>query len=238
MENQYLYFVGLSYLFIGSLDLLHTLTFNGLNLLSSYAFYANQFWIATRGLQALTLLVGFYFLKSRIKINADLLFSSYLIISVFITLSILYWDIFPICYIEGVGQTDFKIVAEYVIITVLFLAGYLLTVRKNLFDPRVYKLLSFSIFFAILSEFSFTLYFDNNSLMNGVGHLFKLVSFYLIYKANVETSFTKPTTLLFNGIKESEFRYRTLANNLPVLIFRFNETFKCTYSNADERDVN
>lgn len=238
LENQYLYFVGIAYLFIGCLDLLHTITFSGLNLINSDAFYANQFWVATRGLEALTLVAGFYFFKNKKKLNADLLFLGYLLISIIITLSILYWHIFPICYVKGQGQTDFKIIAEYTIIGVLCIAGYLLTIQKKLFDPLVYRLLASSICFSILSEFFFTLYFENNSIINAVGHLFKLVSFYLIYKANVETGFTKPTILLFNEIKESEFRYRTLANNLPVLIFRFDEAFKCTYTNADERDVN
>lgn len=238
LDNQYLYFVGIAYLFIGSLDLLHTLTFSGLNLINGEAFYANQFWIATRGLEALTLVGGFFFLSSKRKINADLLFFGFLSVSVLIILSILYWHTFPVCYIKGEGQTQFKIVAEYVIIAVLFLSGYLLHKRKHFFDPLVYRLLAFSILFTILSEFSFTLYFDNNSLMNGIGHFFKLTSFYLIYKANVETGFTKPTTLLFNSIKESEFRYRTLAENLPVFIFRINKKFDCIYNNATEQSKN
>ncbi|HTN21403.1 MAG TPA: MASE3 domain-containing protein [Pelobium sp.] len=235
LDNQYLLFVGIAYLFIGGLDLLHTLSFSGMNIIQGKNFYANQFWVATRSMEALTLVFGFYFLNSKRKINSDLLFCSYLAVSVLIILSILYWHIFPTCYIEGLGQTKFKIFAEYLIIIVLFLAGYLLHKRKKHFDPLVYKFLVASIFFTILSEFSFTLYFDNNSIFNVIGHLFKLVSFYLIYKANVETGFTKPTTVLFNSIKESEFRYRTLANNLPVLIFRFDKQLNCTYTNANDR---
>ncbi|HET8827853.1 MAG TPA: MASE3 domain-containing protein [Pelobium sp.] len=235
LENQYLYFVGIAYLFIGCLDLLHTLTFSGINLLTNDIFYANQFWIATRGLETLTLFAGFCFLKSKRKINADLLFLGYLLVTVLITLSIMYWHIFPTCYVAGKGQTDFKIIAEYIIIAVLFVSGSLLYLRKNYFDPVVFKLLAFSIAFTVLSEFSFTLYFDNNDFANAIGHFFKLISFYLIYKANVETGFTKPTSLLFNEIKESEFRYRTLANNLPVLIFRHDKNLNCTYTNASER---
>lgn len=237
LDNKYLYFVGVAYLFIGSLDLLHTLTFSGMNIVESDKFYANQFWIATRSMEALTLVIGFYFLNRKAKINADLLFLSYFVATVLIALSILYWHNFPVCFIEGEGQTLFKIVAEYVIIAILCLAGYLLYLRKQFFDPFVFKLLASSIGFTVFSEFSFTLYIDNSGTFNAVGHFLKLVSFYLIYKANVETGFTKPTTSLFNGIKESEIRYRTLANNLPVLIFRFNEDLECTFTNAMERGI-
>ncbi|RZL11570.1 MAG: hypothetical protein EOO89_20315, partial [Pedobacter sp.] len=38
----------------------------------------------------------------------------------------LYWHIFPVCFIEGQGQTAFKIYAEYAIIFLLFIAAYLL----------------------------------------------------------------------------------------------------------------
>jgi signal transduction histidine kinase len=150
----------------------------------------------------------------------------------------MYWHNFPVCFIQGKGLTPFKIIAEYVIIGILGIAGYLLFKRKSYFDPIAYKLLAYSIFFTAVSEFCFTLYSTNDGIIAAVGHLFKLVSFYLIYKANVETGFTKPTTQLFNEIKDSEFRYRTLANNLPVLIFRFDKHFKCTYTNSNERSTN
>ncbi len=232
LQNQYLYFVGIAYLFIGALDLLHTLTFNGMNVIAQGAhFYGNQFWVATRLLEAATLVLGFFFLNRKKKLNADLIFVSYFVISVLIVLSILYWRIFPICFVEGEGQTEFKIIAEYVIIGILGLAGYFLFIRKKFFDPFAYKLLAFSLIFTVLSEFSFTLYVDNHGILNAIGHLFKLISFYLIYKANIETGFTKPTTLLFNEINESEVRYRTLANNLPVLLFRFDQDFNCSYNN-------
>jgi hypothetical protein len=48
LENRYLVFVGIAAAFIGVLDLLHTLTYKGMNIIESPLFYANQFWIATR----------------------------------------------------------------------------------------------------------------------------------------------------------------------------------------------
>ncbi len=238
LQNQYLYFVGIAYLFIGTLDLLHTLSFTGMNIIvQGQNFYANQFWVATRLMEASTLVLGFYFLNRKKKINADLLFVSYLVVTILVILSIVYWQIFPACYIKDQGQTAFKIAAEYVIIGILALAGYILFIRRAYFDPFVCKLLAFSLLFTIFSEFSFTLYVDNSGVLNGIGHVFKLLSFYLIYKANIETGFSRPTTLLFNEIKESEYRYRTLANNLPVLLFRFDQDLNCSYSNTIEKKV-
>ncbi|MEZ4484148.1 MAG: MASE3 domain-containing protein [Syntrophotaleaceae bacterium] len=63
LKNKYIYFIGISYLFIGLLDLLHTLSYKGMGVFSDYDYYANQLWIATRYLESLTLLVAIIFIK-------------------------------------------------------------------------------------------------------------------------------------------------------------------------------
>lgn len=65
MYNLYLYFVGISYAFIGISDLLNTLTFRRMNVISGEGYYANQFWVGTRIIEAATLVVGFYVNRSQ-----------------------------------------------------------------------------------------------------------------------------------------------------------------------------
>jgi len=231
LDNNYLYFVGMAYIFIGALDLLHTITYPGMNIIPGTIYYTNQFWIATRFLEAFSLIMGFWFLKRKKILNGDITILAYCIVSLLIILSILYWQIFPICYIEGIGQTSFKITTEYIIISMLFFAGFLLYSSKNSFIPSVFRLLMLSLFFAILSEFCFTLYVSIFSLPNELGHYAKLISFFLIYKANVETGFKRPAEVIFKDLKDNEEKYRTLAENLPELIFRFDRSFKCLYAN-------
>lgn len=231
MDNNYLSFVGIVYIFIAALDLLHTITYKGMQIIPGTGFYANQFWIATRFLSAFTLVLGFYFLKMKRMHNADRTIFFYSIITFLLILSILDWHIFPVCFIEGVGQTPFKIIAEYVIISLLIIAGILLYRAQSHFEKRVYHLLALSVFFAVLSEFCMTLYSSNTSFANELGHYAKLVSFFMIYKANVETGFTQPAALIFKNLKDSEEKYRTLAENLPELIFRFDQSLNCLYAN-------
>jgi PAS domain S-box-containing protein len=232
MDNMYLYFVGISYIFVGALDLLHTLTFKGMNVIGGDLFYANQFWIVTRFIAAATLLIGFLFLRGTKKLNADLIFIAYFAISLVATMSILVWHRFPVCFIEGVGQTPFKIYAEYVIIFMLIIVGVLLYRHRSRFSIYVYRLLTYSLVFMILSEFCFTLYVSNYSFANAVGHCFKLVAFFLIYKANVETGFLKPTAVIFKELKDNAEEYRTLAENLPGLILRFDHHQHCIFANS------
>jgi len=77
-------------------------------------------------------------------------------------------------------------------------------------------MLFFSLIFTILSEFCFTLYVSNYSASNEYGHYFKLIAFFLIYKVNVETGFSKPRGLIFKNLKDDEEKYRTLAENLKT----------------------
>lgn len=235
-DNRFLHLVGISYLFIGALDLLHTLSYKGMTTISTHGFPANQFWVATRFLEAATLLIGCLILKGRKRLNADLIFLIFFICSTLIALSILYWNIFPVCYIDGVGQTDFKIYTEYLVIAILLASTYLLNKNRNHFSPIVYKLLLVSMIFTILSEICFSLYISNYSTANELGHYAKLIAFFMIYKANVETGFISPTKSIFKNLKENEEKYRTLAENIPGLILRFDASINCIYSNTPIAD--
>ncbi len=216
LDNQYLLLVGMSALFIGVLDTLHTITYKGMNIIVSPIFYANQFWVATRFLESITLLFAFLFLKRKIRLNLDIIYIVYSIITLIIILSILYWEIFPLCFVENVGQTKFKIYCEYVIIVILVAALILLLRNKHHFEKNSFYLLAASIFFAIVSEFCFTLYISNYGFSNQLGHYSKLLTFYLIYKANIEAGFVKPTETIFNNLKISEQNYRKLSEKYEL----------------------
>ncbi|RXF70668.1 MASE3 domain-containing protein [Arcticibacter tournemirensis] len=235
LDNNYLFLVGISYFFIGTLDLLHTITFNGMQVIKGDGFYANQFWVATRFLESVTLLLGFWFLSWRKKLSADLIFLLYFAITAVIILSILYWKVFPVCFVAGQGQTDFKIYSEYAIIFLLTASIGMLIKRRRHFSDSIYKFLFLSITFTIISEFCFTLYISNYSLSNEMGHYAKLISFYLIYRANVQTGFMQPTDIIFKNLKDSEEQYRTLTENIPEVIMRFDSKLNCIYSNGSAK---
>jgi PAS domain S-box-containing protein len=237
LDSNYLYFQGIAYLFIGVLDLLHTITFKGMNIIDDQIYYSNQFWVVTRFLEATALVVGFTFIHRKRRINVDVTFISYLVVTTLIICSILVWENFPICFIDGIGQTAFKIYAEYTIIAILFVGLYLLKKNRQHFEPSIFRSLCLSICFAILTEFCFTLYVSNYSASNAVGHCAKLLAFFFTYKAVVEKGFINPTTLIFKNLSDSEQNYRTLSENLPVLIFRFDEKGKCIYANKAVQEL-
>jgi signal transduction histidine kinase len=204
LENRYLLFVGMAAGFIGVLDLLHTLTYKGMNIIESPLYYANQFWIATRFFESIVLLTGFIFLSQRYNVKVKNLLIVYSLITTGIILSILYFEIFPTCYIENYGQTAFKIYSEYIIILILISAFVMLIRKKRHFENQAYTLIAASILLTIVSEFCFTLYIANYDYINKIGHVFKVLSFYMIYKANIESGFRKPIEIFFNELKISQ----------------------------------
>ena len=203
IKNPYLVMVGISYLFIGILDLLHTLSYKGVMIFTDYDFYANQLWIAARGLESCTLLAAFLLLSRDKQVNAKLLFTLYSIITTLLIASIFYWKIFPACFVAGKGLTDFKVYSEYVICAFLAASIVLLERNKTMFVEKVYKLLFLSLIFSIISELAFTFYIDNYGVSNIVGHYFKLFSFMMIYRAIVATGIEEPYHLIFNELNRT-----------------------------------
>lgn len=204
MENPYLLILGIAYLFIGFLDLLHTLAYKGMNIFTSYDYYGNQLWIATRYLESITLLVAFSFLNRRFRLRPYRIELFYLVVTGLIILSIFYWHIFPICFIEGEGQTTFKIVSEYIISSILLLTLAVFFKYRARFEKDIFWLLVLSIVFTIFSELAFTFYVSNYGLSNMVGHYLKIASFYLVYKAVVQTGIKRPYDIIFRDLVERE----------------------------------
>jgi len=200
IENSYLIFIAVAYLFIGGLDLLHTLSYKGMQIFKDYDYYANQLWIAARYLESITLMVAFIFLRTDSPLKPRVVFGVYTVISALIVLSVFYWKIFPVCFIEGKGLTPFKKISEYIICLILSVNIFLLFNYREKFDKSVFRLMVASVICTIISELAFTFYIDNYGFSNLVGHYFKIFSFYMIYKAIIETGLVRPYHIIFREL--------------------------------------
>ena len=108
VKNDALVIIGIAYLFIGGLDLFHTLSYKGMGVLDPErgANPATQLWIIARYMESITLCVFPFLLGKRIKVAIPI--GVYSITSAIALFLIFIWDLFPACYIEGVGLTIFK----------------------------------------------------------------------------------------------------------------------------------
>ncbi|MEW6658371.1 MAG: MASE3 domain-containing protein [Thermodesulfobacteriota bacterium] len=203
IANNYLLFLGIALLFVAFLDLVHTLAYKGMGVFPGYtANLPTQLWIAARFLQSLSLLAAPWFLKRRLR--PGLAFGGFFLVSALLLLSIFHGGIFPDCFVAGRGLTAFKIYSEYLISFILLAAMGFLWQQRQAFDPGVLRLLLCSILLSIGSELAFTFYVSVYGLSNLIGHLFKILAFYCIYKAIIETGLVKPFNLLFRDLKLRE----------------------------------
>jgi PAS domain S-box-containing protein len=210
LDNQYLLFIGIAYLFIGALDLAHTFSYKGMQILFGYGANApTQLWIAARYVESLTLLVAPLMFRRRFRPAYYIL--GYSVLVSLLLLSIFYWRTFPDCFlIHGGGLTPFKRISEYVISAILMAAGGLIIRCRHRFEPTVLRWLLVSIALTILSELAFTSYASVYGATNMLGHFLKIASFYCVYKAIIETGLARPYELLFRDLNQSKERYRSL----------------------------
>ncbi len=204
-NNSFFLFVGIAYFFVGSFDLLHTLTYKGMEIFpGSGSNLPTQLWIITRGVESLSLLFAALLPLSDRKLNAGLIISLFTAAGLLLLGAVFVFDVFPTCFVPGKGLTNFKIISEYTICLILLVTVALLWKRKRDFDAAVLRLISASIFLTMAAEMAFTLYTDVYGILNMSGHVLKLVSYYLIYKAMIETALTKPYNLLFRELKQHD----------------------------------
>lgn len=205
LDNGCLMFLGIALLFIASVDLLHLMAYKGVGIFTGYGTnLPTQLWMAGRFMQSLAFLIAPALIVKNFSRSYVLL--GFLIVETLLIASIFYWRIFPTCFVEGTGLTPFKVNGEYVISGTLLLSIAYLWKKRNYFDPSVVRLLIVSIVTAILSELSFTLYTDPYGPFNMLGHIMKIITFYLLYKAIIEVGLTKPFASLFRNLKQSEER--------------------------------
>lgn len=218
LENNYLFFLGVAYLFIGAIDGLHILAYEGMGVFADYeSNLPTQLWIAARYFESICLLIAPLFLGRRLNHNLVLLSLSS--VAAVLISSIFFWDIFPDCYLPGSGLTSFKIISEYIICAFLLMAGLGIWFRRAEFEKEVYLLIILSILLTVGSELSFTAYMNVFGTANLLGHLLKITSFYLLYKAIIETGLKRPHNLLYRKLHNKQEKLQKINGKLTDEIF-------------------
>jgi len=212
IQNGYFLFVGMAYLWVSLIDLVHALAYPGMGVFPGGGTnLPTQLWIAARVTEASALVGALLFAGRRISAGAVL--AAYGVTAALLLLLIGIGE-FPTCFIEGRGLTPFKKSMEYLISLVLVGAIVLLW-KKNRFFPRVsFWLVLLAVVLTILAELSFTLYTSAFGLANLVGHIFKFASFFLVYLALVRTAIEEPVGVLFVELKNREAALERERNRL------------------------
>ncbi|OPX70672.1 MAG: sensory histidine kinase AtoS [Methanoregulaceae archaeon PtaB.Bin108] len=226
ISSTFFLIVGISFLFTGTIDLVHTLAYKGMGVFpGATADLPTQLWIAARYFQGITFLIATLFIGRSIskdrKYDTPIIFTACAVACGLLFASIFVWHNFPSCFIDGSGLTPFKIYSEYVISAILVATAVLLYYKRKFFEPDVWHYLVVAVIFLILGELAFTSYISVYGFMNMLGHLFRLISVYLFYRAFVVVSLSRPYDLIYrelrqknDALRESEKKYRLLFENM------------------------
>ena len=215
LNNNYLLFVGIAAVFIAILDVFHTLAYEGIGVFADRtANTATQLWLAGQYLQGLSLLIAPFFIVRKLKIGLQL--GAYLLVTGLLLGAIFAWHIFPVAYMESRGLTVFKVDSEYIIVLFFLASIAILILKRREFDPVVLRFLILFLAFTIASEIAFTAYVSVYGGANLVGHLLRLVAFFFLYKAIIETGLVRPYAILLRDLQRSEENLRQHAAALQT----------------------
>jgi PAS domain S-box-containing protein len=224
MKDSFFLNLGIASLFVAVLDLIHTLSYSGMQIFLGYdANLPTSLWIAARWVQSGAILLSSHLVRRSIK--PRYLLSLYFITSILLFV-LIFNGLFPLCYIDTVGLTPFKIISEYLINFILLISLLMILRRRIDFDKKVLILIVSSIVFTIFAELAFTFYVGVYDLSNVVGHLFKIIAFYLLYKSLIQIGIEQPFSLLFRRISRSELELRNIIKHSGAGITMLDENGK------------
>jgi PAS domain S-box-containing protein len=207
LENNYLLFLGIAYLFVGALELLHTLAYGGMRLFPGFgADLPVQLGFAARGLESVSLCLAPLCLGRRLKPYA--VFAGFFLTFAVISLMIFVWPIFPLRQAAGAGFTALKQTADCLPGVILLGALALLWRRREEFEPEVLRLLMAAVALTAGSELVRTVFAGASDQAGVVVQLLKISSLFLIYQALIETGIRRPYNLLFRNLRLGEAMVR------------------------------
>jgi PAS domain S-box-containing protein len=202
-ENNYLLFLGVAYLFVGALDLLYTLSYPGMGIFPGFGQkLPTHLWFAARTLESISLFMAPQVIGRRF--HPYKVMSGYILAFTAIVLIIFVWrlGIFNLVDADPV-LTALKNTGKYVSSVFLLGAMALLWRQGGEFDPGVLQLLLGAIALALASEIALTFMAGVSAHAGLVGHLLKIASLYLIYRALIAAELIKPYNRLIHNLRLS-----------------------------------
>ncbi len=204
----------------GAVSFFHTMSYDGMPVFftESSAPKATNFWVISRLIIAIGL-----FIAATIPVDKKtrLRREFFQIGSILITVIIFYIctfrsELIPAMFVDGQGLTQLKIFSEYFIMVILSIT-IILNIRDyiNTGDKNI-KTYYLGLCFAVFTDGSFTLYKSVYDTYNLLGHIFNIVSGYLIFRAIFSFNLDHP----YNELDKAKERISRYADTLEEVVER------------------
>lgn len=183
--------LGLGYASVAGLDLLIALAHTGLGVTGEGdADSVAQLWMAARLIESLSLVGATAFLRRSTPVRP--LAALHALAFLVLTASIVVWDVFPTCFVDGHGLTRFKIAGEYAICGALALAAVLCWQGRESLPPATWTPLLTFLGLRMAAELMFSGTVPIVDQVNMMGHLMKVMAGWYLYRATVRATLAQP----------------------------------------------
>lgn len=180
-NNNYFHFLGITSGFTMIIIFAHVITYKGAAILTNDPNIPTQLYILYKYFDCIFLIVSFYFMSNKINIKRLSTLSLAFIIP-FLWI-ILFSNLFPKCYNEGIGLTRFKIISEYLFCLCYIVILFFLKLKKTIISKDKINLIALSVIFKLVSSIFFSFYIDVYDISNFIGHISNFISYCLFYSA-------------------------------------------------------
>ena len=209
-------FIGTAFLAVAVIDAMHALSFPGMPrfVTASSVDKGILYWLAARLWASFALLVAAFarpkapsrFARRWLLLALNLALPA----AVFVVVSF-YSAYLPPMFVPDHGLTGLKVGLEYLVVAlsvagvVVYLAAYLAS------GNQFFSLLATALVVTIFGELSFTLYAVAYDIFNLLGHVYKVIAYYLIFDALFVSAVRRPYAELRAAFGELDVKNRELA---------------------------
>lgn len=210
---------GCAFLTMGCLDAFHTFSYKGMAdffIVNDTANRATTLWILSRlfgGLGFMSAIIIPSDIICNIKKEFFVAVTTVFTVTLFFIVTY-YPSFFPAMFIEGKGLTNIKILMEYLIILILVVTFIMVVIEYRKTNSNREYMFMIALILLIFSEFAFTNYGSIYDAFNYIGHLYKVVSYIILYKAIYIENVSAP----YREMKRTRNQLKKYSDNLNMIV--------------------
>jgi hypothetical protein len=236
LDDDFPVFLGIALATAAMLQLVHTVDFPGINVISGTPDTPAQTWVAARFILAVSFVIAPFILGRRLRLR--LTAAVYVALALVTLAAVYWWEVFPSAYSVAEGSTRFKTVSEYVISLLFAVAIVLLWQRRERMPGQSTAFIVGALGVSIVAELVLSIHEGPERWPEMAGLVFLVLSAILVYLGVVEDGLARPHTLAVANLREVKLLHERLEKSLlPTLPVRHPAVDVVTYYRPGQHEL-
>lgn len=208
-----------SFFVMGSIDTFHTLSYKGMAdffITNESANRATTFWILSRLIGSIGLLSAAIIPAHKtINLNKwNFIAPTFILVISLLIIVTFKQEFFPAMYIEGIGLTKIKILLEYLVVFIMIITFLKVEREYRITNKRLDYLIMIALLLSIFSEFAFISYGSVYDAYNYLGHIYKVLAYFFLFKA----IYAENVSIPYKELKKAQKELKEYSDNLNFLV--------------------